>query len=302
MSKTHYVYHIFPTEEYSGKVGATTNVANRVEFQQGAGLGEYEILFTTKSLQQASDMEIYYQDQFGYDRDDIPYAELKCNKNTNMLTLQKKSKDWYSVYTITSFEDLFEKGGDGIAIEGEVYFDKTLVNTILNLAQRSKFKGFYWSQRAVKKAIAKSEEANKPIENPIAFAELDVVDPQYIISNPCPDDVFGKSLTGLIEEKDSCHGSYPRYIRDWATTRGLYDKGDVKTQFAKLIEEIGELGRAVVKKDDDLFKDSIGDAYVVLVNLAHLAGTSLEECVELAYNEIKNRKGKMVNGSFVKDE
>ena len=300
MSK-HYVYHIFPSGEYSGKVGATENVERRVRFQQGCEDHEFYILGEYDDLREASDAEIYWQNQFGYPNDDISYYDIKTRnlKETNMLTLQKKSNDWYSTYIITNFQDLFEKGSEGIIIEGETYFDNELVNTILNLAQVSKFKGFYWSQRAVKKAIKKYEDTKKT-EVTVEEA-VNIVD-QITISNPCPDDVFGKSLTGLINKKDSCHGSYPRYIREWATTRGLYDKGDVKTQFAKLIEEIGELGRAVVKKDDDLFKDSIGDAYVVLVNLAHLAGTSLEECVELAYNEIKNRKGKMVNGSFVKDE
>jgi NTP pyrophosphatase (non-canonical NTP hydrolase) len=90
-------------------------------------------------------------------------------------------------------------------------------------------------------------------------------------------------------------------IRGWATTRGLYEKGDVKTQFCKLGEEFGELGRAIIKDDKQMLEDSIGDMIVVLTNLAHLAGTSPERCLRLAWDEIKNRKGKMQNGSFVKE-
>ncbi len=91
-------------------------------------------------------------------------------------------------------------------------------------------------------------------------------------------------------------------IRVWASERGIYDKGDVKTQFVKLSEEIGELAKAIINDDQPKIEDGIGDAVVVLTNLAYLANTSIEECIELAYQEIKNRKGKMENGSFIKEE
>lgn len=91
-------------------------------------------------------------------------------------------------------------------------------------------------------------------------------------------------------------------IRDWADERGLYDKGDTKTQFCKLMEEAGELGRAVLKDDQAEFDDAIGDMVVVLTNLAHLGGTSIEDCIDSAYDVISKRTGKMVNGTFVKDK
>ena len=90
-------------------------------------------------------------------------------------------------------------------------------------------------------------------------------------------------------------------IREWATNRCLYEKGDVKTQFVKLSEEFGEVAKAIIQNDNAELKDGIGDMVVVLTNLAHIAGTSIEECMELAWNEIKNRKGSMQNGSFVKE-
>ena len=90
-------------------------------------------------------------------------------------------------------------------------------------------------------------------------------------------------------------------IREWAKTRGLYDKGDVKTQYVKLGEEFGELGKAIINKDSYEIEDAIGDIVVVLTNLAHLHGTDIEHCIISAYNEIKDRKGKMDNGSFVKE-
>lgn len=91
------------------------------------------------------------------------------------------------------------------------------------------------------------------------------------------------------------------HVRSWAKERGLYDKGDPKTQFIKLMEEAGETGRAILKNDEPEIKDGIGDMVVVLVNLAHLSGYTLEECVNAAYEEIKSRKGSMQNGTFVKE-
>ena len=67
------------------------------------------------------------------------------------------------------------------------------------------------------------------------------------------------------------------------------------------MEEAGELGRAILKNDDEEFVDAIGDMVVVLTNLAQLGGTTIEECIDSAYNEIKDRKGGMKNGTFVKD-
>ena len=87
----------------------------------------------------------------------------------------------------------------------------------------------------------------------------------------------------------------------WADNRGLYDKGDPKTQYIKLIEEVGEIGRAILKQDTNGVVDGIGDAVVVLTNLAELIGVSIEECIEAAYDEIKDRTGKMENGTFKKD-
>ena len=90
-------------------------------------------------------------------------------------------------------------------------------------------------------------------------------------------------------------------IRDWADKRGIYDSGDTKTQFVKLMEEIGELGQAILKDNEAEFIDAIGDSVVVLTNLAKLGGHDIERCIESAYSEISARSGSMVNGTFVKD-
>ncbi len=100
---------------------------------------------------------------------------------------------------------------------------------------------------------------------------------------------------------DDCGENIFECIREWADERGLYDRGDVKTQYIKLMEETGEIGRAILKEDTAELIDGIGDAVVVLTNLAELAGVPIEECIQEAYNVISKRTGKMINGTFVKD-
>ena len=68
------------------------------------------------------------------------------------------------------------------------------------------------------------------------------------------------------------------------------------------MEETGEIGRAILKNDTDEIIDGIGDAVVVLTNLAELVGVPIEECIQTAYDVISKRKGKMINGTFVKEQ
>lgn len=127
-------------------------------------------------------------------------------------------------------------------------------------------------------------------------------------------------------------------IRQWADEKGILSKGDVKTQTVKLMEEMGELGKSIMKNDREEFIDAIGDCVVVLTNVAALgkryfieqckicnglggyyedvAGDGgsrmfipcdcsdeikIEDCINSAYNVIAKRTGKMVGGTFVKD-
>ena len=88
-------------------------------------------------------------------------------------------------------------------------------------------------------------------------------------------------------------------VSKWAQDRGLDDSTLVKAQFVKLIEEVGELASDVARGRDP--RDSIGDTLVVLIILAQQLGTDLSECLTVAYDQIKDRTGKMVDGVFVKD-
>ena len=114
-----------------------------------------------------------------------------------------------------------------------------------------------------------------------AFAEYlkpDLFEPKFM-----PVDIFNK-------------------IRSWAETRGLYKSGNPKIQYVKLQEEAGELAKALLKDDQPEVIDAIGDMVVVLTNLAHQRGVYIEECIQTAYEVINKRTGKMINGTFVKDE
>jgi NTP pyrophosphatase (non-canonical NTP hydrolase) len=91
-------------------------------------------------------------------------------------------------------------------------------------------------------------------------------------------------------------------IRQWAHSKDLYSKGDKKTQFIKLQEEVGELAVSILKNKNAEFIDAIGDCVIVLTNLAALENIKIEDCINSAYQEIANRKGNMINGTFVKNE
>lgn len=90
-------------------------------------------------------------------------------------------------------------------------------------------------------------------------------------------------------------------IREWAKDKGIYEKGDPKTQYIKLMEEMGELAMSLLKNDDAEFQDAIGDCVVVLTNLAKLKGYDIEQCINGSYDIIAKRKGQMINGTFVKE-
>lgn len=89
-------------------------------------------------------------------------------------------------------------------------------------------------------------------------------------------------------------------IYKWAVDRNLHT-ADPNKQMLKLGEEFGELCAGMVKGKTNQVIDSIGDMYVVLTILSMQLGLEIEDCVQAAYDEIADRKGKMINGMFVKE-
>lgn len=92
-----------------------------------------------------------------------------------------------------------------------------------------------------------------------------------------------------------------RNIRGWAEARNLVEGSTPEKQFVKLVEETGELAAGIMRKNRGAIMDGIGDAVVVLTILAAQHGVTIEECIDAAWDEIKDRKGRMIDGVFVKE-
>lgn len=120
-------------------------------------------------------------------------------------------------------------------------------------------------------------------------------------------DYFGVSIPYLLGyDTDNTFSDLIDKVNEWATSHGL-DKSNPKTQWMKVTEEVGEIRDVLLKpmkftEPQAALKDAIGDTLVAIIVLAHQLDLDVTECLSIAYEEIKNRKGKMVNGTFVKEE
>lgn len=90
-------------------------------------------------------------------------------------------------------------------------------------------------------------------------------------------------------------------VIQWGEARNLYQGSNPLQQFRKLLEEQGELLEAIATDNYPEVEDAIGDMMVVLTSIARFYSMSLRICYQQAYDQIKDRRGKMVNGLFVKD-
>jgi NTP pyrophosphatase (non-canonical NTP hydrolase) len=90
-------------------------------------------------------------------------------------------------------------------------------------------------------------------------------------------------------------------IKQWAADRNLIEGSTPRKQMDKLNEECSELYEGILDNDSDDIKDAIGDIQVVLAVMCCQLGVDIDECREIAWEEIKDRKGKMVDGVFVKE-
>ncbi len=92
-------------------------------------------------------------------------------------------------------------------------------------------------------------------------------------------------------------------IKQWLEDRHITINSTSTAQFIKTVEETGELAAGLARGDKALIEDSIGDIIVTLIAVATLEGTSIEHCMKLAYDEIKDRKGYLSeNGIFIKED
>jgi NTP pyrophosphatase (non-canonical NTP hydrolase) len=91
-------------------------------------------------------------------------------------------------------------------------------------------------------------------------------------------------------------------VTEWAKDKGILEKENAPKQMLKVLEEVGETAGALLKGNEEGIKDGIGDSFVTLIILSRQLGLTPEECLEAAWNEIKDRTGKTQGGVFVKDE
>ena len=285
---TYYIYHI-PGK----KIGVTRDLKYRVEEQQGYGPGEYEVLMESDDILQISKDELILQEMHGYRIDETPYNELKFNKEENEMNINITEATTTFPCPVNKLKgQLMDKIGMKWQTDhGDCMVTSESIKWILKNIQTSR----YNSERCYvyNKAMARWFDNNDPYNG------------KTIAGGLMNDRLYGKKESyECCDENNPCECMAPSQfdlIRDWADERGLYENGDTKTQALKLVEEVGETCRAILKEDHEEVTDGIGDCVVVLTNLAELHGVSIEECIEAAYDEIKNRKGKMVNGTYKKD-
>ena len=260
----YYLYHI-PGK----KIGVTRNLINRVTKQQGYGPGEYEVLFATEDITDISLKEIKFQKQYGYKVDRQLYKDLiKSNQKSNRMKLNVTEQTTTFPIPLNKLKDRLE---DAVGLKWETPFGSF---EITKENYRELFKNCYSSMFNDRRSFV----YNKILEK---------------LANP---------ENKTKKAKPAKQKSIFKLIRKWAKTRGLYEKGNPTTQYVKLQEEAGELAKALLKNDEPEIIDAIGDMVVVLTNLAHLKGYRIEDCINAAYNQISERKGKMINGTFVKEE
>ena len=90
-------------------------------------------------------------------------------------------------------------------------------------------------------------------------------------------------------------------VVEWAYDKGILERENAPKQMLKVLEEVGETAGALLKGNESELKDGIGDSFVTLIILSRQLGLTPEECLEAAWDEIKDRKGKTENGVFIKE-
>ena len=309
----YYLYHIPGV-----KIGVTTDLEERVERQQGYEPGEYKVLTQTEDIELVSLLEHQFQRSLGYRVDRQLYKDLHNNNFKQLNNMNINVTEMTTTFPCP-VNKLKGRLIDSIGLQWDTEFGcccitKKSIEWIMDNVKSSQ----YTQDRCYvyNKAFARwfdNNDAHCNKSHDKLGGNLKDVHMRNGLDNAkqmnLHDQYDGKCRTGALspaginEEKcpDCDCMSHFDLIREWAETRGLYNEGDPKTQTLKLMEEAGEICRAVLKKDEPEIIDGIGDCVVVLTNLAHLCDTSIEECIEAAYDEIKGRSGKMVNGTFKKD-
>lgn len=269
----YYIYHI-----KGKKIGVTRNVQKRVYEQQGVDVKDVEILETSKDIELVSRREIELQRQYGYEVDRYYYKQrVKPKKPKKEMQLNVTEATTTFPCSKNDLKGMLKNsiGMEIVTPRGKYILDSALAKWIDKESLTSAYRD--------NRCYVYNDALHKYV-NSKSYSDRDRDD---LWTNDDPE----LKTTETIFDK----------IREWAFDRGILKDGDLKTQYIKLQEEAGELAQAILKNDALEFSDAIGDMVVVLTNLAALEGARIEDCIEGAYNQIKKRSGKMVNGTFVKN-
>jgi len=291
---TYYIYHI-PGK----KIGVTRDLKHRVEDQQGYGPDEYDIIMKSDNIEYVSEQEIYLQKMYGYRVDETPYNELKFNNTDMNINITEATTTFPCPVNKLKGQLMDNIGMVWETDHGRFTLTTYSIGWIMRNVQTSR----YNDQRCYvyNKAFSRfydNHQTHDILGSNLADAHM---------REKYPKNGHTTRTGGLAPDcgphERKCETTMASFdsIRTWANERGLYNSGDPKTQALKLTEEVGETCRAILKEDAHGMIDGIGDCVVVLTNLAELIGTPIEECIAKAYNEIKDRTGKMDNGTFKKD-
>ena len=265
----YYLYHII-----GKKIGVTRDLTKRVTEKQGYAPDEYEVLLTSEDIDYISTMEIELQKSYGYKVDQKLYKNLTKSNRVMNINVTEQTSTFPVPLNKLKGRLLDNLGLVWETSHGDFRITKNSIDWIMANAETSMYdrRRCFIYNRAFPQVTLGTVE-------PLAVKQL--------AFNARHDVKLGDNVYDLI--------------RTWANDKGIYAKGDSKTQYLKLMEEAGELAEALLKNDRPEIIDAIGDMVVVLTNLAALKDLRIEDCITSAYGVIKNRKGKMENGTFVKD-
>ena len=282
---TYYLYHI-PGK----KIGVTRDLKERVERQQGYGPGEYGVLTQTDDIDLISRLELKLQKAYGYRVDEIPYNKLKFN-NMN-INITEMTTTFPCPVNKLKGQLMDNKGMSWETDHGKCILTPMSIEWIMQNVKTSQYTQdrCYIYNKAFTRWFDNNNAYTNMFDNAKQMNEVETKRNGTLTGGLAP--------TGIRQQKKSQFD----LIRQWARSRGLYDKGDTKTQTLKLVEEMGEICRAVLKDDKPEIIDGIGDCVVVLTNLSELIGVPIEDCIQAAYEVIAKREGKMINGTFVKNK
>mgnify|MGYP001597885786 FL=1 len=307
---TYYLYHI-PGK----KIGITKDLKKRVEEQQGYNKDEYDIIMQTDDIAKISEYELFLQELYGYRVDEVPYNKLKFNKEENDMNINITEQTTTFPCPVNKLKGQLmdnigmrwmTEHGEFIITPATIRWIMTNIKTSMFNEQRSyvynkAFARFYDNNNAfdllggnLKDVHMRDQYSGKTLAGGMSEQRIPECCDE---NNPCT----CKSEPQFSKRKTMNQYNKFDLIRAWAMERGLYAKGDIKTQTLKLMEEAGEICKATLKEDHDEVIDGIGDCVVVLTNLAYLNGVTIEDCIDAAYDVISKRTGKMVNGTFKKD-